>query len=187
MFSLRCLVTNQGLMPEISVAKNPKKLGWVLDLIFSCFTVGRTISKNHKMWFIYLFIFPIQLHASKEWSTYSHLWVFFFLLIPFVLMLESCIVYRLWNAIFMYYIHRYQIITLFHLHIYLITSLCREVGLIAGSWTRWPSVVPSNSNDSVVLWLYSASCGNSDPTSLLSALKYSIEKKNWCVISTMGA
>lgn len=49
MFSLRCLVTNQGLMPEISVAENPKKLGRALDLIFSCFTVGRTISKNHKM------------------------------------------------------------------------------------------------------------------------------------------
>lgn len=48
MFSLRCLIANQGLIPEISVPKYPKKIGRALDLkisfFFSCFTVGRTIS-----------------------------------------------------------------------------------------------------------------------------------------------
>lgn len=37
MFSLRCLIANQGLIPEISVPKYPKKIGRALDLKISFF------------------------------------------------------------------------------------------------------------------------------------------------------
>lgn len=92
MFSLRCLVTNQGLMPEISVAENPKKLGRALDLIFFvfyCWQNNKQKSQN------VIFFFSYTATCFKRMINLLSFVVFFFLLIPFVLLLESCIVYCL--------------------------------------------------------------------------------------------
>lgn len=93
MFSLRCLVTNQGLMPEISVAENPKKLGRALDLIFFVFYCWQ--NNKQKSQNVIFFFFSYTATCFKRMINLLSFVVFFFLLIPFVLLLESCIVYCL--------------------------------------------------------------------------------------------
>lgn len=66
MFSLRCLVTNQGLMPEISVAENPKKLGRALDLIFFVFYCWQNNKQKSQNVIFFFFLYSYMLQKNDQ-------------------------------------------------------------------------------------------------------------------------
>lgn len=97
MFSLRCLITNQGLIPEISVPKYPKKIGRALDLKISFFFFMFYCWQNnkHRICWLFFFFFLYSYMLQKNDQPASICGFFFPFLIPFVLMLEFCIMYCL--------------------------------------------------------------------------------------------